>query len=264
MPVVRPYRIAVTSIKGGVGKTTTSAMLGLTFSRHRADRSVVVDANPHAGTLADRLLGERVIPTVRDLVNAELRKRAYNGRGLPEAPHIHQYLGQVGQLMVAASEQSADVGEAFGELHYSTAQEVLRRVFDIIITDSGTGMKHSAMRGTLAATDRLIVVAAPRFDAVRRAAKTLDEVHARGYAHLVRDAVVVITMDTANPVGINLAALTDYFRQLCPSVVQVPYDEHLYTGGTIDYDRVSAATRGAYLDLAAILADGFGYLMPGV
>lgn len=262
-PVPRPYRLSVTSIKGGVGKTTTSAMLGLTFARYRADRTVVMDANPHAGTLAERLLGERVMPTLRDLVNAEMRSRAARGQGLPEPSQIHQYLGQVDRLMVAASEQDSDVSEAFGELQYSTAQEVLKRVFDLIITDSGTGMKHSAMRGTLEATDRLLVVAAPRFDAARRAAKTLDEVYARGYAHLVRDAVVVITMDTPKAVGIDLDTLVDYFQQLCTSVIKVPYDQHLYMGGTIDYDEVSPATRGAYMDLAAVLADGFGHLLPG-
>ncbi|MFE9098012.1 MinD/ParA family protein [Streptomyces sp. NPDC007264] len=262
-PVPRPYRISVTSIKGGVGKTTTSAMLGLTFAHYRADRTVVIDANPHAGTLADRLLGERIMPTVRDLVGAERHRRALGGQGLTDPLHIHQYLGQADRLMVAASEQSPDISELFDEEQYRTAQDVLTRAFDIVVTDSGTGMKHSAMKGTLATTDRLIVVAAPRFDAARRAAKTLDEVYAQGYPHLVRDAVVVITMDAPKAVGINMNTLVDYFQQLCTHVVRVPYDQHLYAGGTIQYDRVSPTTRGAYMDLAALLADGFGNVLPG-
>ncbi|MFD2619674.1 MinD/ParA family ATP-binding protein [Streptomyces chumphonensis] len=262
-PVRRPYRLSVTSIKGGVGKTTTSAMLGLTLARYRDDRVVTVDANPHAGTLADRLLGERVMPTVRDLINAELRERRLGSRGLTEPGHIGQYLGQAGRLMVAAGEQSPDLSETLDEEQYRVCQDVLERAFDIIITDSGTGMRHSAMRGTLAATDRLLVVAAPRFDAARRAAKTLDEVHARGYPHLVRDAVVVITMDAPKTTGINVRTLVDYFRQLCTYVVQIPYDQHLYAGGTIHYDRVSPATRGAYMDLAAALAEGFAAPPPG-
>ncbi|KIX79460.1 hypothetical protein SF23_00080 [Streptomyces sp. MBRL 10] len=257
-PVPRPYRISVTSIKGGVGKTTTSAMLGLTFARYRQDRAIVVDANPHAGTLADRLLGERVMPTVRDLVSAERRMRAVNGRGLTEPAQIHQYLGRADRLMVAASEQNPDVSESFDEEDYRSTQDILSRAFDIVITDSGTGMKHSGMRGTLAVTDRLIVVAAPRFDAARRAVKTLDEVYAQGYPELVKDAVVVITMDTPKAVGINFDTLVQYFQQLCTTVVQIPYDRLLYAGGTIDYDRVSPDTCGAYMDLAAHLADGFG------
>ncbi|WP_229881958.1 MinD/ParA family ATP-binding protein [Streptomyces alanosinicus] len=262
-PVPRPYRISVTSIKGGVGKTTTSAMLGLTFARFRADRTVAVDANPHAGTLADRLLGERIMPTVRDLVTAERRRHAADGRGLADPHQIHQYLGRADRLMVAASEQNPDISESFDEEQYRTALSILTRAFDIVITDSGTGMKHSAMKGTLAASDRLVVVAAPRFDAARRAAKTLDEVYAQGYPHLVRDAVVVITMDAPKAVGINVNTLVDYFQQLCNHVVRIPYDQQLYMGGTIRYDDVSPATRGAYMDLAAILADGFGAVPPG-
>ncbi|MFH8802171.1 MinD/ParA family protein [Streptomyces sp. NPDC017936] len=261
-PVPRPYRISVTSIKGGVGKTTTSAMLGLTFSRYRADRTVVIDANPHAGTLADRLLGERVMPTVRDLVTADRRRRETGGPGLTDPLQIHQYLGQADRLMVAASEQNPEISELFDEEQYRTAQDILTRAFDIVITDSGTGMKHSAMKGTLATTDRLVVVAAPRFDAARRAAKTLDEVHAQGYPHLVRDAVVVITMDSPKAVGINMNTLVDYFRQLCTHVIRIPYDQQLYMGGTIHYDQVSSATRGGYMDLAAILADGFAAVPP--
>jgi hypothetical protein len=57
--------------------------------------------------------------------------------------------------------------------------------------------------------------------------------------------------------------LVDYFQQLCTTVVRIPYDQQLYAGGTIDYDRVSPATRGAYMDLAALLADGFPNLLPG-
>ncbi|MFI1648648.1 MinD/ParA family protein [Streptomyces avidinii] len=261
-PVPRPYRISVTSIKGGVGKTTTSAMLGLTFARYREDRTIVVDANPHAGTLADRLLGERVMPTVRDLVSAEQRMRAVNGSGLMEPAQIHQYLGRTERLMVAASEQNPDISESFDEQDYRSTQDILARAFDIIITDSGTGMKHSGMRGTLAVTDRLIVVAAPRFDAARRAVKTLDEVYAQGYPELVKDAVVVITMDTPKAVGINFDTLVQYFQQLCTTVVQIPYDRLLYAGGTIDYDRVSPHTCGAYMDLASLLADGFGTASP--
>ncbi|MFD7712216.1 AAA family ATPase [Streptomyces sp. NPDC059785] len=261
-PVTRPYRISVTSIKGGVGKTTTSAMLGLTLARYRADRTVVIDANPHAGTLADRLLGERIMPTVRDLVTADRRRREAGGHGLTDPAQIHQYLGQADRLMVAASEQNPDISEMFDEQQYRAVQDILNRAFEIIITDSGTGMKHSAMKGTLALTDRLVVVAAPRYDAARRAAKTLDEVYAQGYPHLVRDAVVVITMDSPKAVGINMNTLLDYFRQLCAHVICIPYDQQLYVGGTIRYDQVSPATRGAYMDLAALLADGFATAPP--
>jgi len=45
-PLLDTHRIAVTSIKGGVGKTTVAACLGLVLAEHRGDRVVVLDANP--------------------------------------------------------------------------------------------------------------------------------------------------------------------------------------------------------------------------
>ncbi|HEY1968226.1 MAG TPA: AAA family ATPase, partial [Pseudonocardia sp.] len=42
------HQIAVSSLKGGVGKTTVSAVLGLTLAEYRGDRVVALDANPDA------------------------------------------------------------------------------------------------------------------------------------------------------------------------------------------------------------------------
>ena len=46
------YKIAMLSLKGGVGKTTTTTTLGSTFASLRGDRVVAVDANPDRGTLS--------------------------------------------------------------------------------------------------------------------------------------------------------------------------------------------------------------------
>src|ERR1019366_5628217 len=45
------HRVAVMSLKGGVGKTTTTVGLGSTLAVLRGDRVVAVDANPDRGTL---------------------------------------------------------------------------------------------------------------------------------------------------------------------------------------------------------------------
>ena len=54
-------------MKGGVGKTTVATLLGLVLAENRGDRVIALDANPDAGTLADRLTGESAV-TVRELV----------------------------------------------------------------------------------------------------------------------------------------------------------------------------------------------------
>ena len=59
--VARPFtgvhQVAVVSLKGGVGRTTATALLGLALAEHRGDRVLALDSTPVGGTLADRLLG---------------------------------------------------------------------------------------------------------------------------------------------------------------------------------------------------------------
>ena len=47
------HRVAVMSLKGGVGKTTTTVGLGAMLASLRGDRVIAVDANPDRGTLSD-------------------------------------------------------------------------------------------------------------------------------------------------------------------------------------------------------------------
>ena len=68
-PVARGHhRVAVLSLKGGVGKTTTTVGLGATLASLRGDRVIAVDASPDRGTLSDKLQLE-TSATVRDLLN---------------------------------------------------------------------------------------------------------------------------------------------------------------------------------------------------
>ena len=57
-PVLSCYRIAVISLKGGVGKTTTTTALGSTLATERQDKILAIDANPDAGTLGRRVRRE--------------------------------------------------------------------------------------------------------------------------------------------------------------------------------------------------------------
>ena len=66
-PLRGDYRIAVMSLKGGVGKTTTTVALGGVFAAERGDRVIAIDANPDLGTLAQRAAAPGPA-TIRDLL----------------------------------------------------------------------------------------------------------------------------------------------------------------------------------------------------
>jgi putative peptide zinc metalloprotease protein len=68
-PVQGCRRIAVVSRKGGVGKTTTTLMLGHTFASLRGDRVIALDGNPDAGSLAYRVRRETTNTIMNLLAN---------------------------------------------------------------------------------------------------------------------------------------------------------------------------------------------------
>jgi MinD-like ATPase involved in chromosome partitioning or flagellar assembly len=246
-PLPGPRQIAVASMKGGVGKTTVTAMLGLMLSEHRGDRIVALDANPDAGTLAERLTG-RTDSTVRDLLDSLGNVGALSD--------IARFTTLSGRLQVLASEQDPARGEAFDRAEYERVCAVLSRFYNVVVTDSGTGMVHSAMDGTLALANTLVIVGSHTVDGASRASRTLDWLVAHGHQELVERAVVVLSQDRTSP-EIDGERLVAHFRARSRAVVLVPYDPHLATGSRIELDKLRTATSDAFLELAALVADDF-------
>ncbi|CAN5166812.1 MinD/ParA family protein [soil metagenome] len=247
-PVRGCHRIAVVSLKGGIGKTTTTSGLGLALAHHRGDRVVAVDADPDAGTLAERLTG-RVDLTVRDLLNGIDAVQSFTD--------VSSYTSLADRLQVLASEQDPRMSHALDEEQYRAVVDVLARYFNIILTDSGTGLLHSAMAGTLDMADSLVVVGAPSVDGASRAAKTLDWLIAHGYGELVSRSVAVISSVRPAAGDVDVGRLRDHFQGRCRAVVEIPYDPHLVAGGQIDLTELKRPTAAAFLTLAAVVADGF-------
>ena len=247
-PVRGCHRIAIVSLKGGIGKTTTTSGLGLTLAEHRGDRVVALDANPDAGTLAERLTGQ-VDATVRDLLDSVDSIRSFTD--------VSAFTSLAARLQVLASEQDPEMSEAFSEEEYRTVADVLARYFNIVLTDSGTGLLHSAMSGTLALAHSLVVVGSPSVDGASRASKTLDWLIAHGHGELVSRAVAVISTVRPATKELDMARLREHFAARVRAVVEIPYDRHLVTGGIIDMSQLDRPAEQAFLELSATVADGF-------
>ena len=251
-PLPGTHFVSVVSMKGGVGKSTVAALLGLMLSEHRGDRVVGIDANPDAGTLADRLTGESEL-SVRDLL-----EHLDDIRALPD---VARYTSLIGRLQVVASAQRPTTRTEFDGRAYEQVTGVLSRYYDIIITDSGTGMLHSAMAATLQRASSLVVVGTPTVDGASRASKTLDWLVAHGYGEAVERAIVVLSADRSSD-EVDISRLRAHFTARCRAVVEIPRDPHLAAGGRIEVKRLRPATADAYLELAALIADEFGSAPP--
>ncbi len=247
-PLPRSRHIAVVSLKGGVGKTTVATLLGLVLAESRGDRVIAMDADPDAGTLADRLTGESTV-TVRELVKDLDRVGSWHA--------VSHYTSLVGRLQVLASEQDPAAGGGFTREEYENVCAFLERFFDIIITDSGTGLLHPAMAGTLSRADSLIIVGAPTVDAASRASMTLDWLWTNGYGVLATEAVAVLS-SARSSADVRTERIHEHFAERCRAVVEIPHDPHLAAGGRAELARLQPATRDAAFQLAALMADRFG------
>ncbi|MBH1934062.1 AAA family ATPase [Streptomyces sp. AV19] len=248
-PVLSCYRIAVISLKGGVGKTTTTTALGATLANERQDKILAIDANPDAGTLGRRVRRETGA-TIRDLVQAI--------PGLNSYMDIRRYTSQAPSgLEIIANDVDPAVSTTFNDEDYRRAIDVLGRQYPIILTDSGTGLLYSAMRGVLDLADQLIIVSTPSVDGASSASTTLDWLSAHGYAELVGRSLTVISGVRETGKMIKVEDIVSHFETRCRGVVVVPFDEHLAAGAELDLEMMRPKTRESYFTLAAMVAEDF-------
>jgi MinD-like ATPase involved in chromosome partitioning or flagellar assembly len=243
------YRIALLSLKGGVGKTTITATLGATFASIRGDRVIAVDANPDRGTLSQKVPLETPL-TVRHLLR--------DAEGIESYSDVRGYTSQgPSRLEVLASESDPAVSEAFSSDDYARTLEVLERFYSLVLTDCGTGMLHSAMSAVLSKADVLIVISSGSVDGARSASATLDWLDAHGYQQLVQNSIAVINAVRPRSGKVDMTKVEDHFSRRCRAVQRVPFDSHLEEGAEISLDRLKPETRDALIELAAMVANGF-------
>ncbi|WP_439116779.1 nucleotide-binding protein [Mycolicibacter kumamotonensis] len=248
-PLQGCHRIAVLSLKGGVGKTTITATLGATFASIRGDRVVAVDANPDRGTLSQKVPMETPA-TVRHLLR--------DADGIQRYSDVRSYTNQgPSRLEVLASESDPAVSEAFSAEDYARTLQVLERFYSLVLTDCGTGLMHSAMSAVLAKADTMIVVSSGSVDGARSASATLDWLDAHGHEELVRNSIAVINAVRPRGGKVDMQKVVDHFSRRCRAVRLVPFDPHLEEGAEIDLLRLKRETREALVELAAIVAEAF-------
>jgi len=143
--------IAVVSPKGGVGKTTTTALLGTLLALLRRDRVVAIDTNPDYGSLGRVLAPGQTIcvdDVLERLGDSQLSLTALDAQ-LGRAPH--------GLMVLPAPTDPSRMQK----LDYPSYVEVIERLKDfvgIVVLDCGTGLQDAAARAAMATCDQLVLV----------------------------------------------------------------------------------------------------------
>ena len=247
-PVTGCRRIAVVSRKGGVGKTTTTLFLGHTFAQHRGDRVVALDGNPDAGSLGYRVRRESTKTITHLLVAREQVLRYADIRAFTsQAPT---------RLEVVAADDDPRITDSLREADYKRVVDLLEVHYNLICMDTGTGVLESASKGILQLADQLVLVTSPSLDSGRAASATLDWLEKNDYEDLVAGSVAVI--NGVRQTGmVDLDKVQRHFQARCRAVVRVPWDPVLEAGAEATLVDLRPATRDAYLELSAKVAEGF-------
>lgn len=243
----RTRYVPVLSRKGGVGKTTVTTLLGMVLADLREDRVIAMDANPDRGTLSDRSPG-RADFTARQLVKDRFTVNSF--------AQLSNYTARDGsRLDVLASDTDPMVAHAFDDADYRAVTDILGRYYSIVLTDSGTGMVHSVMKGTLEKADAVVLVSGGSVDEARLASETLSWLEAHGRQDLVDKATVVINMAAGDRTLVNIDEIEQHFLSRVKNVVRIPHDRHLAEGSRIQLSQLKPATRRAAVELAALVME---------
>lgn len=240
--------VPVLTRKGGVGKTTTTTLLGMALARVREDRVVAIDANPDRGTLV-----ERIQRSTRHTIRTVVQKAPSIGSFTDFSEYVSR---DQTRLDVLASDADPMLSQAFDEFDYNIVADITSRYYSIILTDCGTGIVHSVMKPILQRADGLVIVSGGSIDEARLASETLTWLESNGYSELVAKSVVALNTATQGTVLVKLDEIENHFKSRVRDVVRIPYDSHIAAGSVISWDKLSKLTRESASLLAALVVEG--------
>lgn len=254
-PLNELHRCAFISLKGGIGKTTSAAGFGHTFAHYRADPVFVIDANPDAGTLAKRTIGEP-LPGVKPLL------AAIKNNEIHSLTDLSRYTRTAGRLTVLPGDPDPQAGQAMNDEDFRIVMEVIERYYSLILIDTGDGVTRPITPGILDAADSVVVAATHSKDGAEAAIETLDWLATHGYERLAKPAVVTLSAKDRVSREIDKAAVAKLLRDRAAALITIPPDSHLADAGAIDRDRLAPATRRVLMEGAAAVAGHWADINP--
>jgi len=245
--------IAVIGEKGGVGKTTTTYMLGAVLGRVRGGTILAWDNNEFNGTLGDRSYEAAHDHTARDLLGhidtftAQAHQAELVNFVRPQRDNKFDVLAS------QSLDSATDVidADAFRKLHAA-----LTRFYRVIVVDTGNNSKATTWQAAVEAADQLVLTSLAKEDASRKIASLADTLVEQGYADKLANAVTLIGHTSPVDYPELEQRLRDHMGQLTRAVVSVPFDPGFDQGDVIEYAALGRESQEAWLEAAAAVMDG--------
>ncbi|MBK6042032.1 MinD/ParA family protein [Streptomyces sp. MBT55] len=239
-PVTTGRQIAVTSIRGGAGKTTVAALLGTAYAHYRHDPVLLVEADPALGSLPLRLGAESLRWTTADLADiVEPQMSLLDVTG---------YLVQLPDNAWLLPGSQGRIGAMLDTAAYERVMVALRRYFGVTVVDCETLPAEVARVALSAAQARVLAVPAT-LDGITSTYAVLQWMQGLP-RHMIAGTVVALTSTTSRP-GIDVEAAAEKLRSTGAAVHVLPHDRHLAAGGELRTELLARPTRLAAARLAA-------------
>lgn len=245
------FPITVMGVKGGVGKTVVTEVLGSTFSAVRGDRVIAVDLDPDAGNLISRHGRES------GLSIADLAVQGSASRYLDVRAHTSQ--NKATRLEVLTGPDFVGTPKPLQESQLDAVMPILAEHYSLVLMDTGTGLKTTLMSAVLRQSRALVMVSSASIDSLEETQVSLEWLAHNGYHDLLDTMVLVINNVQRGKPNVNLErAVKQFGRQIGPERIFVmPFDNHIFEGRQITLELLSAKSRRRYLELAARIAGLF-------
>jgi putative peptide zinc metalloprotease protein len=242
--VTRPNTVALISPKGGVGKTTSTFVVGNLLASHLKLRTVAVDANPDFGTLA------RLAPDARRSERS-LADLLDDADRLHTAAELGRYVSRLPTgLHVLGAPPDAELTARLGPERYGELAAFLSTFYEVVLLDLGTGVAGPLARFAIERADQVVLVTTPEW--------VTSSVVLGALSHLQHEhTTVAINRSQLDSVAVD--AIEDRFRaEHLHRAVTLPHDEQLATmldSGTYALEGLQRQTRLAVKRLGLAVAE---------
>jgi len=247
--------IAVVNGKGGVGKTTTSAMLAAVFARNGGGSVLAWDNNDTRGTLGWRTETGPHEATVADAVTAapQLLSRAASTADV--AGYVHHQTADRYDVLRSNPDLLA-VDQRIGETEFDQLMQLAARYYRLVIFDSGNDESADRWLRMIDSTEQLVVPTLAAPESAESAALLLEALHERDEhsAALAQNAVVIVTESERGSTG-QARRIAAAFEDLVRAVAVIPFDSALKSG-PLRFDALRPTTQRAWVAAGAAIAAG--------
>lgn len=252
--------VLVANPKGGSRKTTSTYLTAATMGIIRGGSVIAWDANETMGTLGRRSQQDLHTRTVVDLLQeAAPSFTSIEGSRLGRLDAFVRPQGD-SHFDVLASDEDATRQDLVDGNGFGTIHEILSRFYRMIFVDTGNNIRVEHFLAAIDAADQLVIPVAASRDSVYGAEELMRALEASGHGDMVEHAVVLIhdlkPRDAASEAYAEvLSDIAAKFEGKVAAIVPVPFDAALENGDEIAHEALAPATRDAYQEAAAAIAN---------